>query len=187
MSGCSSRVEFPLFQADDGGSNPAQPLQVRDISFARCSRRHADNLNRIWHSRLPRCEASMMSYAFHAYHADISYAVALWSTPVARLVPSHWIELRRMACSPEMPHNGASAFLGWMIRYFKKYAPHHERAVSYQDTAVHNGTIYKAAGWTVGRISGEGDSWDRKNRFRPMKNGEHTIASAKIRWERSLS
>jgi len=127
-----------------------------------------------------------MKFAFHAKCGGVSYAVALWSTPVARMLPGNWLELRRLACSPEMPKNGASSFLAWMVRYLRKKSPATERLISYQDTEVHSGTIYRAQGWAVGYTGTSGDSWDRPNRSRPNLNGDETIASAKIRWERVL-
>ncbi len=50
--------------------------------------------------------------------------------------------------------------------------------VSYQDTEVHAGTIYKASGW---KLIGEsvGVSWSNKNRVR---NKEQSMAT-KARWE----
>ena len=179
----STRVVCPLFQTEDGGSIPASTLQ---LIFEPCPRKYAALLNQQWHSRLPRVEWQNMTFAFHARYGDVSYAVALWSNPVARLLPQKWIELRRMACSPEMPRNGASAFLAWMVRWFRKNHRDRERLISYQDTEVHSGTIYKAQGWVVGNIGRTGDSWKRVNRDRPMLNGVETIASAKIRWEKSL-
>jgi len=182
----STRVVCPLFQTGEGGSMPASTLQTSDLIFERCPRKFAASLNRQWHSRLPSCEWGNMSFAFHARCGDVTYAVALWSNPVARLLPQHWIELRRMACSPEMPKNAASCFLSWMVRYFKKSYRERERLISYQDTEMHSGTIYKASGWVNGYTSKSGSSWDRPNRFRSQLNGTEALASSKIRWERGL-
>ncbi len=186
ISGDGARVAHPLFQTGDGGSIPASSLQVPDLIFEPCSKRHCMLLNYKWHSRLPKIPESMCRFAFHARHGDITYAVALWSNPVARLLPQHWLELRRMACAPDAPHNAASAFLGWMVRWLRKRVPECERLISYQDTEVHAGTIYKASGWLVGALGASGDTWDRPNRYRPNANGDETIASAKIRWEKTL-
>ncbi len=172
---------YPLFQTEEGGSIPASTLQ---LIYEPCPRKYAAILNQKWHSRLPRVEWEMMSHSFHAQYKGVSFAVALWSNPVARLLPQDWLELRRMACSPEMPKNGASSFLGWMVRYFK--AKGKERLISYQDSEVHSGTIYKASGWRIGNVGRAGDSWERDTRHRPMLNGSEAIASSKIRWEKSL-
>ena len=56
-----------------------------------------------------------------------------------------------------------------------------ERLISYQDTDVHHGTIYKAANWEAGRVS-SGDDWVRNNRHRKASQ----TASVKVRWEKSL-
>ena len=175
-----------MFQTEDGGSIPASALQVSDLIFERCPRRFAVTLNRQWHSRLPRIPDGMISYAFHARNRDVTYAVALWSNPVARMLPQHWLELRRMACSPEMPKNGSSAFISWMVRYLRGHHKEHERLISYQDTEVHKGTIYRASGWTEAHRSRAGDTWETGNRGRTNKNGDAAIASVKIRWEKEL-
>lgn len=85
--------------------------------------------------------------AFCAHHGGYIYAVALWHNPSARMLPAHWLELRRMAVAADAPHCTASWFLGRMTRYFAVTCPERERLISYQDTAVHKGTIYLAAGW----------------------------------------
>jgi hypothetical protein len=122
------------------------------------------------------------------------YAVALWSQPTSRMLPQHWLELRRLACGPNAPKNTASRFLGWMVRYFKKNCPDRENCISYQDTEVHTGTIYRASGWHVGYV---GKAMARKDRATAIKKTENTLyrkningnevdRSAKIRWEIAL-
>lgn len=188
----STREVCPLFPTEEGGSIPASTLQIRNLIFEPCPRPHAVSLVKAWHSRLPNCQDGPWEYAFHARHGDISYAVALWNSPSARCLPSHWLELRRLARAPDAPPNTCSAFLSWMVRYFKRTAPERERLISYQDTAVHKGTIYKAAGWTPAYISrprvrdrsGNRAGTDRKYRWNI--NGVEADASAKIRWEKSL-
>lgn len=179
------RVAHPLFQTGGDGSTPVSTLQVSDLIFEPCSRFYAIDLNLAWHSRLPYINICGITYAFHARHKEVTYAVALWSHPLARLLPQHWLELRRMACSPEMPKNGASAFLAWMARYLKTNAREHERLVSYQDCDVHLGTIYKAAGWNLANRS-KGSGWLHHVRPGSNRNGEAVATSEKIRWEKSL-
>jgi hypothetical protein len=97
-----------------------------------------------------------------------------------------------MACAPDAPRNTASAFLGWMARYFAREHPSRERLISYQDTAVHQGTIYKAAGWTAEHESVPRVRDRTKNRagaarlYRSNLNGAAVDASSKIRWEKPL-
>ena len=59
--------------------------------------------------------------------------------------------------------------------------PEIEKVISYQDTAVHLGTIYKAANWTQSNISSGGE-WTRQSRAR----GKVQTAVPKVRWEFSL-
>ena len=187
-----SRAECPLFQAGDGGSSPARSLQVRDLVFAPCSRRHAVKLVRLWHSRLPNVQSGPWQFAFSADYAETTYAVALWNTPSGRCLPQHWLELRRLACSPEAPVNTCSCFLNWMVRWFRKRCPERERCISYQDTAVHTGTIYKAAGWKAAYTSKPRIRDRSKPRvgtermYRWNINGEEADAASKIRWETKL-
>lgn len=71
-----------------------------------------------------------------------------------------------------------------MIRDIQKRFPDIEKAVSYQDSEVHQGTIYKAAGWAHG-FSSNRTRWDQgKN---APSDGKNIITkSEKHRWERNL-
>ena len=119
---------------------------------------------------------------------DMTFAVALWNNPSARCLPGHWRELRRMACAPDAPKFTASRFLGWMVRWFKQHEPEHEKLISYQDTAVHNGTIYKACGWVAESVTVERVRDRSKNRtnttraYRSNINGVEPDKSSKVRW-----
>lgn len=60
----------------------------------------------------------------------------------------------------------------------KKSHPHLKRLISYQDTSVHTGTIYKAAGWKAIGFR-RADEWSC-----PARKAAPTQALAdKIRWE----
>jgi hypothetical protein len=183
------RVAYPLFQAGGGGSTPTFALQARDLRFYACDTAIAVALVRQWHSRLPHAQSGPWRFAFKAEAGGVIYAVALWHNPSARGLPQSWLELRRMACAPDAPKNTASMFLGWMARTL---AGHTDRLISYQDTAVHTGTIYKAAGWSVGAVSKARIRDRSKNRagtnraYRVDANGLAPAASEKIRWELDL-
>jgi hypothetical protein len=145
-----------------------------------------------WHSRLPECQDGPWMYAFLARKVDHVYAVALWSSPSARCLPQHYVELRRMACAPDAPKNTASRFLAWMLR---QIPASHWKAISYQDTEVHTGTIYKAAGWfpahtVVPKARVRDRSKPRRGTNRPYRqdiNGTAIAAAPKIRWEKRMS
>jgi len=88
------------------------------------------------------------------------------------------LELRRMAISEDAPKNTASRMIGIMRRIIKKEFPHITLLLSYQDTDVHEGTIYKASGWYPASKS-KGTSWTNNVR---QRNKEQSL-SDKVRWE----
>ena len=69
-----------------------------------------------------------------------------------------------------------------MRRWIKKEMPSIACLISYQDTEVHSGTIYKASGWSSVETSKPGLSWSLNGRVRSL---EQSTAS-KIRWEYAL-
>lgn len=168
-------------------------MRARDLAFALCEKPLAVALCRAWHSRLPNTQAGPWQFAFcaKAPTGDV-VAVALWNNPSARTLPGHWLELRRMACAPDAPRNTASRFLAWMVRYFAQHQRAREKLISYQDTAVHAGTMYKAAGWYVDFVSKARVRDRSKNRvgterkYRADINGVEAAASEKIRWAKNL-
>jgi hypothetical protein len=112
------------------------------------------------------------------------HAVAIWSSPVAanRLKDGQNIlELRRFAIADYCPNNTGSRMLAVMTRLIKQSLPTISKLISYQDTEVHYGTIYKAAGWSLG-ASNTAASWTTKTRTR---NKEQSLA-VKHRWELQL-
>lgn len=179
------RVAYPLFQEEGSGSIPTSAL---DLRFECIALKRAIELNREWHSRLPKVVYSniIRTVRHVCYSAECDgmfYAVAIWTNPVARLLPqTTWLELRRLAIADDAPKNTATRMIGWMVRDIRKRFPVIERLVSYQDTAVHNGTIYRAAGWTATMLNKDGE-WNRPNRFREAAQA----GSAKQRWELDLS
>lgn len=188
-----ARVAYPLFQTGDGGSTPTIALRARDLAFEPCAKSHAVALVRAWHSRLPNCQRGPWMYAYHAHHDGVTYAVALWNSPSARTLPGDWIELRRMACAPDAPKNTASRFMGWMVKHLRAHHPQHPRAISYQDTEVHTGTIYRASGWTLDHVSAprvrdrSGHRVGTTRQYRSNLNGLAPDASAKARWSVALT
>jgi hypothetical protein len=175
----SIRVVHPLFQAEEGGSIPTSALQ---LSIVETSSHVAKILNKKWHSRLPLFNGNA-SLHYAAICGGIYYAVAIWSNPVARLLPQDtWLELRRLAIAPDAPKYTASRMIAIMTKLIKAKMPHITTLISYQDTEVHAGIIYKASGWeAVAR--NESGVWDRPNRYRPPAQSE----SPKIRWQKEIA
>lgn len=172
---------MPLFRSGRGGSIPTSALQlnVRVVTYD-----VAEKLNACWHSRMPKIGmAGCCKPCFTAEHDDISYAIAMWSRPVAanRIKRGEYcLELRRMAVAPDAPQNTASRMLRIMKNHIKRTMPEIERLISYQDTEVHKGTIYKAAGWNAVLVS-EYQAWTDSGNRRPQKNVQSE--AAKVRWE----
>lgn len=181
ISGDDARVALPLFHAEYGGSIPTSPLQlhIEEINV-----QLACKLNALWHSRLPRIDWSNVVrnthyVCFGAIHANLYYAVAIWSSPVAmNLNAPDVLELRRLAIAPDAPKNTASRMLSIMRRLIKQKMPEIKRLISYQDTEVHQGIIYKAAGWMVTGKT-QGDDWTRPSR----KRNKSQSSASKVRWE----
>jgi len=179
LSADSIRVVHPLFQEEGDGSRPISALQLQIV---RMSAEKAMFFNRDWHSRLPELANWHHCVAFGATAANRFYAVALWSHPVARMLNDKgMMELRRMAVSSDAPKNTASRMLRIMAAMVKEDFPETRTLISYQDTGVHTGTIYKAAGWrsSVGSAGGE---WSRPSRHRDNVQA----GTPKVRWEKII-
>lgn len=183
MGAESIRVMHPLFQTGEGGATPTSALQllIEGIDLAT-----AKQLNRLWHSRFPKMTRGPVwsKACFAATFEGMAYGVAVWSKPVARNLPQDgtWLELRRLAISPDAPRNTASRMLAIMARLLKRERPLVVVLCSYQDTEVHTGCIYKAAGWQPTHLSKDGDVWDKPSRgANPVQS-----SAAKQRWEKRL-
>jgi hypothetical protein len=178
----SIRVVCPLFQEEGGGSIPTSALQ---LNFTKISTEKAVSLNCLWHSRVPYIGNPSMCFAYGAEFDGIYYAIAMWSSPIAREFNGRgYLELRRMAISSDSPKYTASRMLGWMARDIKKNHSEIWKLISYQDTEVHSGTIYRASGWKNAyyRDRGRELGWSNRGCITQTK----TIGgrnSPKIRWE----
>lgn len=177
----SARVAYPLFHAEDGGSIPTSALQ---LFFATTQRDTFKTLNKQWHSRLPLIGGSVGRIYYKAEHEGLIYAVAMWSNPVARMLPQmEWMELRRLAIADDAPKNTASRFIAWMVRDIKKRFPEVVRLISYQDCDVHTGTIYKASGWVIGNVGERVDENAKYNNWKTRPGRINQSTAPKQRWE----
>jgi|TARA_R100001163_G_scaffold12524_1_gene11651 hypothetical protein len=171
---------MPLFR-DSLGDH--KPKSTKDLILLSCSVHEACKLNSKWHSRLPIIHWSNVVrnkyYKCYSFSYNyINYATAIWSSPVARkLDDKTFLELRRMAICNEAPKNTATRMISLMIKDIKKKLPKIKTLISYQDTEVHLGTIYKASNWKDIKIS-KAASWQKSRK----RNKEQTMAQ-KIRWE----
>jgi hypothetical protein len=179
MGGDSIRVVHPLFREEGDGSIPISPLQL-EISWMPLD--VAVTLNSDWHSRLPAITNPQNCRAMGALFGGRYFAVALWGPPVAREYNGRgYLELRRMAIASDAPKNTGSRMLRIMRLIIYRERPDISRLISYQDTAVHTGTIYKGAGWTIGGMKKNvGTGWNTRKR-----SAMQTTAD-KVRWELSI-
>ena len=174
-------IELGLFRE---GLFPESPKQLELVSI---SAHLASKLNDAWHSRLPYIHPSNITrnrnYICFATMFDWRYfSTAIWSSPVNQSFNiDSVLELRRLAISPESPKFTATWMLSKMIKDIQKKIPRITRLISYQDTAVHTGTIYKAANWE-NKSTVKYRAWD-KSRERNKPQSE----SDKIRWEYLLN
>lgn len=175
-----------LFDIEERTAPPESP-KLLDFKVIRAQT--ACSLNEQWHSRLPIIDWSNVVRNTHyvCYAAEFQseyYAAAIWSSPVAQnrfKNGKQILELRRLAISPEAPRNTATRMLSWMRKDIYKRFQDIALLVSYQDTEVHLGTIYKADNW-VSAAESEGIAWNTDKRKR---NEEQSLAP-KIRWEYKL-
>jgi hypothetical protein len=104
----------------------------------------------------------------------------MWTDPVAgnRMAKDQvWLELRRLAVAPDAPKFTATWMISKMVKDIKKRFPDVTKLVSYQDTEVHTGTIYKAANWKLDTVS-KFQEWSNEKRQRNALQSK----SDKIRW-----
>lgn len=169
----------------DGGSNPT-PTHCKSIEIREITPEMASSYNKEWHSRLPRIPVSnifrnthYVCYGF--FLGNLLVGVAIWTSPVAQnrfKNGKEILELRRMALSPKCPKNTASRTLSVMVKKIKNKFPEIKKLISYQDTSVHKGTIYKASGWKDASKTPFMD-WDTEER----KRNPYQSNSEKVRWE----
>lgn len=179
FSGDGIRVVHPLFQAEGDGAIPISPLQLH---LGWITGELALKLNELWHSRLPKFTSPPGASdwrAIGAMYANRFYAVAIWSLPIARrLNNSGRYEMRRLAIAPDAPKNTASRMLRVMRVMIRQTIPEVKTLISYQDTEVHTGAIYRAAGWRVAAAhKTPHEGWMTRSPNLAQSNAD------KIRWE----
>jgi hypothetical protein len=170
-------VEMGLFRV---GLFPKSP---RQMEVAKITPQLASGLNGLWHSRLPEIHWSNVTRNRHyiCYGAMFDwryFGVGIWSSPVNQNFDMDTVlELRRLAISPEAPKFTATWMLGKMIKRLRSDLPTIARLISYQDTEVHKGTIYKAGNWKSVSMT-KFQPWNKSR----ARSGSQSTAD-KIRWE----
>ena len=185
MSCDGVRVAQPLFPVEGQGSTPMSPLQLEIVVVDALK---AIDLNRLWHSTLPKITSSNIyrntyRICFGALYKNCYFAVAIWTSPVAqnRLKNGfETLELRRLAISNSAPKNTASRMLSVMCKIIKSEFRDVFKLISYQDTGQHIGTIYKASGLKPIKSNTKFLSWEN----RPGRTDK--TDAPKIRWEKQI-
>jgi len=173
-------IENPLFNI---GKQYQKPKSAKDLIIIKISRDIFMPLNMDWHSRLPDCKNCFEGFFFGAKFDGKYYAVAWWSKPVARQFNNlGYVELRRLAIHEDAPKFTATRMLSKMIKIIRKKYPEINKCISYQDTEVHTGTIYKAGNWKLANIGQKvKKGWESRD-----SNRQNQSTAPKIRWEFNL-
>ena len=174
-------VAQPLFQVEGQGSIPMSPLHldIQEITVE-----EAVFLNNKWHSRLPKITNpySKNTICFGAVYKNCFFASAIWSDPIARYYNNTGrLELRRFAISDKAPKQTGTRMISIMTKLIKKKYSNIWLLISYQDTDVHKGIIYKASGWEKGGVN--------KNIVKGWNTRKRNIMQSdadKIRWEKKI-
>ena len=163
--------------------------KVKDIIIEETRAQIACMLNELWHSRLPKLHWSNIvrpgRYACYVIkYKQAIVGVGIWSRAVAGnrfKDESEILELRRLAISDVCPKNTATYVIAQMTKSIKVKFPKIKRLISYQDTEVHTGTIYKASNWTPVSDVRLLD-WNHSKR----KRNALQSTAPKVRWEYNI-
>ena len=166
--------------------NISHPTTAKDLCLVVISCDTSMSLVRLWHSRLPNTEKGNLLRNTHSIFFGFAcgnnyYATAMWTTPVAanRLKNGFQaLELRRLAICSNAPKFTASRMLSLMVKHIRTVLPEILYLISYQDTEVHTGTIYKASNWILDNVQNEGQSWTTERRKRGLEQSK----APKNRW-----
>ena len=93
------------------------------------------------------------------------------------------LELRRLALTNVCPKNTASFVISKMVKDIKERFDDIDTLISYQDTEVHLGTIYKASNWKAAPQQTKIQDWNTDKR----KRNKLQSTANKIRWEYQLN
>jgi hypothetical protein len=168
------------------GAEDVRPASPCEITIKEIKPKLASVLNERWHSRLPKIHWSNIVRNTHYVCYGLFYnneviGIAIWSSPVAQnrfKDGKKILELRRLALSEKCPKNTASRCISVMVKMIKRKFPGIIRLISYQDTSVHTGGIYKASNW-VKSTETDFSSWTTKSRRRNKDQAD----AKKVRWE----
>lgn len=160
------------------------PTSTKQYRLREISSQQAARLNNYWHSTNPTIGAvNTFKICFGAEFEGRIHAIAIWSNPVARLLPqSAWLELRRYAMAPYALRNLPTRMMRLMKRVIRARFPAVNVLCTYQDESEHDGTIYKAmSDWESVEV-GSGGPWSNRTR----SNRTAVRKKRKVRWQHQL-
>jgi len=73
--------------------------------------------------------------------------------------------------------------LSVMRRLIIKQHPEITKLISYQDSDVHTGIIYRSSGWTIGNVGERIDETSKYNNWKTRPGRKNQSTAPKIRWE----
>ncbi len=148
----------------------AERLRRADWTVAKCP--HADAVVLLTGEHYTRSAPNTATYCHGLYRSEDApmlgalLGVALWIPPTRTAAEKvcksdPWtgvLALSRFVCAPEVPANGESFLLAASMRGIDR--DRWPVLLTYADTAHgHDGTIYRACGWTDEGLTPAGDTW----------------------------
>lgn len=143
-------------QFSEGGSIPTSPLQLKACKIYPATRNEIKTFIETWH----------YSKSINGIYADYCFKLVSQNNEIIgaaifgkMAMRNQWkrfgehendvIELRRLCCIDDTPQNIESYFIGYTLRWLKKYTEI-KTVVSYADAEYnHKGIIYKASNWKL--------------------------------------
>ena len=158
LSGDDVRVALPLFQGACGGANPTSPLQEFRV--------YPVNRKKIvWFIEKYHYSHNMVGvkdgFCFALKDKNLLIGAMVFGQPATRGVDKHYggkgnvVEIRRLVCIDNTPKNTESFFIGYVIRWLKKYTTY-KTVLAYSDLEHgHTGVVYHASNFKkVNQIPG---------------------------------
>jgi hypothetical protein len=167
-------MESVRIQSEDGGSKPTYPLH--SLYVVKCGLDVVKSFVEKWHYSHSVFGVTT-TVCFAVIHEDVVVGAAIFGLPAGTGVYEKYsdhgkhklLELRRFCLIDDLPKNAETRTLGVMLRQLRYDG--YERILSYADPAYgHQGTIYKAAGFTLLGKTNSRKHWTWKGKKYPDRN-----------------
>jgi hypothetical protein len=142
---------YPLFQVEDGGSQPTSSLHLKSFRVEPCDITKVRNFIEKWHYS-KNTNGIRSRYCFRLMNGSKMVGAAIFG---GLAMANQWkkyaksedgvLELRRLCCIDDTPQNTESYFIGKMLKMLRRHTSA-DVVISYADMAYgHSGIIYKAS------------------------------------------